>query len=63
VMMPDKYMSSWQYVVQVRAQFEARSWKQDYLDPTIEESCRKQHDVDGHTSLLDILDTCGSDGM
>jgi len=33
----------------------------DEYDPTIEDSYRKQTDIDGRTALLDILDTAGQE--
>eukprot|EP00456_Euglypha_rotunda_P025636 TRINITY_DN2069_c0_g1_i5.p1 TRINITY_DN2069_c0_g1~~TRINITY_DN2069_c0_g1_i5.p1 ORF type:complete len:138 (+),score=23.24 TRINITY_DN2069_c0_g1_i5:122-535(+) len=33
----------------------------DTYDPTIEDSCRKEVDLDGQVSVVDILDTAGQD--
>jgi GTPase KRas len=33
----------------------------DEYDPTIEDSYRKQCDIDGQVSILDILDTAGQE--
>jgi GTPase KRas protein len=35
----------------------------DEYDPTIEDSYRKQVNIDNETCLLDILDTAGQEGM
>jgi len=41
-------------------QFINGAFIKDY-DPTIEDSYRKQHHVDGHPCLLDVLDTAGQE--
>ncbi|KAI8899915.1 ras protein [Globomyces pollinis-pini] len=44
----------------ITIQFIQQQYVEEY-DPTIEDSYRKQIDIDGHASLLDVLDTAGQE--